>query len=206
MQAVENAQLLVFDLGGVMVNLDMKGTLAAFAKIGVTNLERYVNQSQALDDDVFERFGRGLASEAEFYNKARQLSSQNPTDSQIRDAWNTMIAEFPQDRVRLIERLKQTHRVVLLSNTNILHFRKFDSMADGYNSLSELFHRTYYSHEMHLAKPDPEIFRQMLKAEAVDAEKAVFFDDSQANVDAARSVGMQAFRVTDDEGIVAMLS
>ncbi len=202
MKVTSTPHLVVFDLGGVMVNLDMKATLSAFASIGIMGLEKYVNQSQALGD-VFERFGRGLATEKEFYDEVRRLSALSPTDEQICDAWNTMVVDFPVENVHLVERLKKDHRVVLLSNTNILHQRKFDSFAEGYSSLSDLFHHTYYSHEMHLAKPDPEIFRQMLAAENVRPADAVFFDDSQANIDAARSVGMHACLVTAEKPVTS---
>lgn len=192
---VRSKRLLIFDLGNVIVDIDMNATVEAFRKFGVDGVERYVTESHSVGG-IFTQFERGEVSDISMFNEIRRLSGiSSLSDSQIRDAWNAMIGNLPTQRVRVIERLKKTHTVVLLSNTNITHKECFDSLAEGYDSLSDLFDKTWYSHEMHMNKPHSDIFLKVLEYHGVQASEAVFFDDSLMNVEAARKLGIESVHV-----------
>lgn len=203
---LDAARLLIFDLGGVLIDIDVVATAKAFEKLGIRDINRHVSQSHAVGGGFFADFERGLISKDEMFDNIRRFSGINTlTNSEITIAWNAMLGSFVEERIAAVERMKKSHEIALLSNTNILHYEQFDSQVPGYNSLSQLFDRVWYSHEMHMSKPDPAIYRAVLDAHSCPADKALFFDDSQRNLDGAASVGMQTCLVTPEHGIVEIL-
>lgn len=203
---LRNARLLIFDLGGVLIDIDVAASVRAFEKLGIKDINRYVSQSHAVGGGFFADFERGLISKDELFDNIRRMSGINTlTDNEITYAWNAMLGSFVKERIEVVERMKQTHETALLSNTNVLHYEQFNSQVPGYSSLNELFDKTWYSHEMHLSKPDPEIYRAVLAAHGCRPEDALFFDDSQRNLDGAESVGMKTCLVTAERGIVEIL-
>ncbi|MCR5697349.1 MAG: HAD family phosphatase [Marinilabiliaceae bacterium] len=199
---IENAKLLIFDLGNVMIDIDLQASIKGFHYLGFDDIKDNISASHA-GDGFMGKFETGDISVEEFYDEVRKYCDCDFTDDAIANAWNAMIGEFPQERVRLVEKLKEKQRVVLLSNTNELHRQAFDALADGYISIDLLFHRTYYSHELHMAKPDAQIFLSVLAEEGVKPEEACFFDDSDLNLQAARKLGIHAFKVDKQHDILS---
>lgn len=197
---ISNAKLIIFDLGNVMIDIDMMATIKAFNTLGVQDVEKYVTQSHSVGG-FFTDFERGLISPEVFCDKIRLMSGVNADNNKIRKAWNAMIGSFPIENVRLVEHLRKKQQVVLLSNTNQIHLEYFDSLAEGYKSLSELFDKVWYSHIMHMSKPNKEIYNEVLSAHNCTAKEAVFFDDNEANILGAESVGITSFKVTKDNPI-----
>lgn len=198
-QIIEKSPLLIFDLGNVILNIDMQATLDAFRALGIDGVENHVTQSHSVGG-IFTLFEQGKISPEEFCEHLRQIANISATNQQITSAWNAMIGPISLATVQLIEQLKRHHTVVLLSNTNQLHFNYFDNMAQGYSSLSDLFDKTWYSHEMHLSKPDKKIFETVLSYHGVAAQQASFFDDSEANIQSAQELGINSFLVSKDKG------
>lgn len=191
---IENARLVIFDLGNVIIDVDVKNTILAFTRLGVKDIDKILTNSCAVDG-VFLQLEKGIIDISHFCNEIRNLAKLTISDIDIINAMNAMIGTLDQKRVKFIEDLKKKYVVVLLSNTNEIHKKFFDSMANGYKSLSDLFDGTWYSHEMHLSKPSSEIFEQVLKYHGFKASEAVFFDDSEANVEGARRIGITSFVV-----------
>ncbi len=191
---VDNSKLLIFDLGNVILNIDMQATIDAFKSLGIEGVERHVTQSHSVGG-IFTLFEQGLISPQEFCDYLRQLSNSQITNAQIRDAWNAMIGDISTETIGIIEDLKASHTVVLLSNTNQMHFDYFDHRVQGYRSLSELFDKTWYSHEMHLSKPNKAIYEQVLNYHNIVPEQVAFFDDSDINIEVARQLGINGFIV-----------
>ena len=185
---------IIFDLGGVVVNLDINRTINAFKKLGINNVEQWINPG--LHTDIFLKFEVGEISEDEFFYGIRELAGVTVTDSEIRKAWCAMLIDLPPERVKIIEWLKETHNVLLLSNTNTIHVNYFDGFAKGYSSMSELFHNVYYSFLMHDHKPNASIFRSVIEREKLIPGKTLFIDDAEANIIAAQSVGIHAQLIT----------
>jgi putative hydrolase of the HAD superfamily len=187
---------LIFDLGGVIVNLDLTLTVNAFEKLGIEDPGQFIRHG--VHSDIFLKLETGEITEEEFYSGIRELAGKNITNEEIKTAWCAMFTELPDVRVKLIEHLKKTHRVVLLSNTNSIHRSHFDSMARGYNSLSDLFHKTYYSFQLYDHKPNLSIFNKVLELENIRPEETLFIDDAQKNIAAARETGMHTMLITPD--------
>lgn len=194
---ISDTKLIIFDLGNVMININMEATIKAFNTLGIQDVEKYVTQSHSVGG-FFTDFEQGLISPEEFCNHVRQMSGVQVSNDDIRNAWNAMIGDFPHENILLVEQLRKKHEVVLLSNTNQIHLEYFDGLANGYDSLSQLFDKVWYSHQMHMSKPNRNIYETVLTSHGYKAEEAVFFDDNQSNVDGAKAVGIASYLVTKE--------
>ena len=105
---------------------------------------------------------------------------------------------FDVQRVELLRELGKRCPVYLLSNTNLPHRIRFrESFRERFGgSFDELFVRCFYSDELHLRKPDPEIYRSVARQIGTPPGKLLFIDDNAANVSAARGEGWQACHLT----------
>ncbi|MCQ2203313.1 MAG: HAD family phosphatase [Bacteroidales bacterium] len=186
-----NIRLIIFDLGNVIVPIDMNRTIQQMEALGITNIQRHVTQSHSIGG-VFTDFEQGMVSPSTFCESLRQMTSIKATDEELCHAWNAMIGPLSERTVRLVEQLKKNYTVVILSNTNQIHKEYFDTLASpwGYPSLADLFDHVWYSHEMHLSKPSEAIFRSVLNHHGVLPSEALFFDDSKVNIEAAHTLGI----------------
>jgi putative hydrolase of the HAD superfamily len=187
---------VIFDLGGVVVDLDLNLSVNAFRDLGIKEPERFIQHG--VHSDIFLKLEVGEITEKEFFAGIRELAGKDITEGEIRSAWCAMFTELPAERVRIIEKLKKEHRVILLSNTNSIHRDHFDGMADGYKSLSDLFHEVYYSFILHDHKPNISVFEKVLEKENIDPKETLFVDDAQKNIAAARETGMHTMLITPD--------
>lgn len=188
---IKGIRHIIFDLGGVLINLDYALTEKAFTDLGITDFgARY---SQLKQTSLFDDFETGKIDKAAFIHGLRSLGSQTLTDEQICTAWNAMLLDFPLRRLQLLQQLRLYHDLVLLSNTNEIHedaFNKILKDTHGVN-LVAFFDRVYYSHRVGLRKPDHAIFRRILDELGFDAAHTLFIDDSPQHVAAAKQLGIQ---------------
>ena len=118
------------------------------------------------------------------------------SDQVIMDAWDALLLNFPQERIRLLDVLKRKYRLFLFSNTNALHLKKVQSIYRnefGSGSLEDHFEKTYYSHLIHLRKPDAASFEYIIRENNLDPAATMFVDDAQVNVDGANAAGLKGF-------------
>ena len=186
---------IIFDLGGVILNINPQLTVDEFRALGWGDF--YAENKQSLARELFYQLEKGASSPAAFREAVREQIKGDLADSAIDRAWSAMILEIPADRVRYLEELKKSYRLFLLSNTNEIHRIKFHEdfkKTFGY-SLYDLFERNFYSHEMGLRKPNPEIYNQALKEAGLIAEETLFIDDMIENTEAAKSTGMKVMHI-----------
>ncbi len=191
---------IIFDLGGVVINIDYPRTQQAFEALGIDRFGEIY--SQAAQTGVFDKFETGRISSDEFRNALRKtLADIVVSDKAFDEAWNAMLLDFPTARLETLAKLQQRFRIFLLSNTNEIHLRSFEQRlfdTIGINSLSGYFERCYYSHECHLRKPDAEVFQLVLSENGLKPEETLFFDDTIRHVESARKLGMHALHVGGD--------
>ncbi len=197
----KDVSTILFDLGGVILNLDYNLTIEAFNKIGKESFKNLY--SQASQDDTFDLFETGQISKEEFRNYIRNVLGTHLTDEMIDSAWNAMLLDLPEERVELLLQLKERYRICLFSNTNAIHLRKFQEIIrDAYgnsNLLEELFHKTYYSHLIGERKPNQSAFEYILKDQSLRPEEVLFIDDSIQHIKGAESLGMATHHLIDSD-------
>ena len=202
----DNIKNIVFDLGGVLVGLDPERCIAAFRRVGCGTLASYVEEHRT--EDLFLDTELGRISEAEFCREVRRIAQTAAADADIVWAWNQLLTTIPVAKLRLLRRLRAAgYRVCLLSNTNVMHWtfcRDRLFTADGMTA-RDYFDRIFLSYEMHLAKPDTEIFSQALAQAGLRAVETLFIDDRVENCAAAASLGIATLRETTGEDWTKLL-
>ncbi len=191
MKGIKN---IIFDLGGVIINLDNRRTEEAFTALGIKNFRDYFGHGFAAS--FFSDYEIGKISDQEFIGGLRQLGGLSQVPEQtIVDGWNALLLDFPPERIRLISELRKTYRLFLFSNTNALHLAAlrqiWSNSFDGDGALDDYFEKTYYSHLMGMRKPDPESFGVILKENNLKAQETLFVDDAIVNVEGAEQAGLK---------------
>jgi len=185
---------IIFDLGGVILDIDYQRPIDAFKQLGITDFEDMYAQAQ--QDHLFDEFETGKISPAEFRHRITAFSRFPLRDEQIDYAWNSILISLPQKNVEMLRKLSGKYRLFILSNTNAIHEKAYREMIiDQYGSFvfDDLFEKTYLSHHVHLRKPDPEIFKYVLKNSGLEPGKTLFIDDSEQHVEGAKKTGLISF-------------
>lgn len=190
MNAIKN---LVFDFGGVIVNLNRNRCIGAFAEIGVDVHEQLTNNY--LHKDMFMGLELGQMTAAEFRDAIRLLTPNKLTNRQIDDAWILMLDGAPDYKLEALLELRRTYNVFLLSNTNEIHWHWSEQHIFSYegHSLPDFFHRIYLSYELHLLKPHAGIFEHVVADAGIRPEESLFIDDALPNCRTAGELGFRTY-------------
>jgi putative hydrolase of the HAD superfamily len=193
MQPIKN---IIFDLGGIFMNIDFKKTEQAFINLGVTDFPAMFNQHHV--NDLFEDLETGKITPAAFYEAFRQATGKPLTDTQIKDAWNALLLDFPPVRINWLENISKKYNVYLFSNTNLIHYEAFLKIFQqntGKTDLNQYFLKAYYSHEMGLRKPHVAAFQHILNEQNLHPEETLFIDDTIGNIKGAKEAGLQTIHL-----------
>jgi FMN phosphatase YigB (HAD superfamily) len=183
---------LIFDFGDVFINLDKSGAM-----------ENALNffQMDRFEDDMIEtnvQYEIGEISTTEFVdfyaNKFPNLDCNT-----IMDAWNYIIKDFPKYRLEFIQKLavEAKYQLILLSNTNELHINYIKQNVAFYNDFKVCFFKFYLSQEIHLRKPNTDIFQFVLDENCLNAKECLFIDDTKVNTDTARQLGFKIWNIDE---------
>jgi glucose-1-phosphatase len=197
MKNAPNADFLIFDLGNVIIDIDYHRSLNLIKTLVPPSFHLRVDSFYITD--FHKAYEKGLIDSPAFRDEVRSYFQQDWDDQKVDELWNSLLGKIPGERLDLVSKLKQNYQVGILSNTNEIHIEAVNKMLKSdfdMEGFEEFFDRVFYSHEMGLAKPSEEIYFQMLEELWVPAGRVVFFDDLEANVNGAASVGIQAVHVT----------
>lgn len=187
---------IIFDLGGVFLNIDFQLTNQAFIKLGVSHFNDMFTQHYS--NPLFELLETGKINEEEFYELFRQESKVNLSNEQIKTAWNALLLDFPPERIDWLEKIGNKYRIFLFSNTNQIHYDYFiEDFATQFpgKSFDSFFQKAYYSQHLGLRKPYPASFRAILEEQELEASETLFIDDTIKNVEAAQTLGLQTIHL-----------
>ena len=185
---------IIFDLGGVLLNIDYQATIKAFKELGVADFDRVY--TQARQSHVFDDFDKGRISPEEFRNKIRRIAGLPLTTDAIDQAWNAMLLDFPWHHFDLLTGVKSNYRTFLLSNTNAIHipvFYDYLQRTYGFDNLDAFFEKIYLSHQIGMHKPDRGPFDLIIRENGLVPEETLFIDDSKQHLAGARAAGIKAF-------------
>ena len=199
---MDKQNAIVFDLGQVLLPIDFNAPVKAFKELGLTDFDRLYHET--IQADLFDLLETGRISESEFRDEMRRISGEAWSDEEIDKAWSTIILDFRPETMHMLTRLREEFPLFLLSNTNSIHFRYYDAqIRQRFNSsgLSAYFDKAFYSHEMGLRKPDPEIFHRLLRETGLNPENSLFVDDNAENIKTATELGFQTVHHNPSEKI-----
>lgn len=187
---------IIFDLGGVLLNIDFKLTSNAFKNLGVTLFDEMFTQH--FSNPLFELLETGKIDEAAFYEAFRKEAGLPLTDVQIQTAWNALLLDFPPERIEWLEKIASRYRIFLFSNTNQIHYdcfiRNFSNSFDG-KHFNDFFEKAYYSQFLGLRKPYPDSFQAIVKEQEILPAETLFIDDTYKNIEAANQLGFQTIHL-----------
>lgn len=190
---------IIFDLGGVLLDIDFKKTAEAFTKLGIENFNKLF--SHLSPNPIYYDFEKGLISPENFRKEIKQQINLNVSDDDFDYAWNALLGNYTDERLQIALELKKTHRTFLLSNTNIIHCWHYtENLKRNHNieKLDDLFEKAYFSFDCKMRKPDSEIYEYALKNSNLVAEKTLFIDDFIENIEAANKLEIRTFHLTGD--------
>lgn len=194
--------LYIFDLGNVIVDIDFKRVLGVWSKLSSVPLATLSERFTM--GEVFQQHERGEISDEDF---ARQLSDEmgiSLSFEQFAEGWQAVFVALRPEVITIMQKLRaEGHRVVVLSNTNRLHCNYW---PQHYPEVAAAADHLYLSQDLGMRKPEARIYQHVLSAENIPAEQAVFFDDVEANIVAARIEGITGIHVTDRKVIPAYFS
>ena len=182
---------IIFDLGGVLLDIDYDKATKAFKDLGVENFDQMYSQADA--NQLFQKLETGKISQEEFCEAIMEYVPGVSCEDDIIDAWNAMLLHFRKESIEEVKRLRKKYKIFLLSNTNIIHLQSFNKTYQetiGGDFIS-LFDKVYFSHEIGLRKPDLEPYEVVLKENNLQPAETLFIDDSIQNVEAARKAGLK---------------
>ncbi len=183
---------IIFDLGGVLLQIDYSKTRNAFIDLGIKNFDDFYKQDYV--SQLFKNFETGAIDTNYFYKEFRIITKINLTDNQIKTAWNAMLGSFWDDRLHWLNKINKQYNLFLFSNTNQIHY---DAFIDIYNKnnytkpLSSYFIKDYYSHILGERKPDKSAYLKLLDLQKLIAQETLFIDDTLKNIEGATAVGLQ---------------
>ena len=204
---IDEPTAIIFDLGGVIIDIDYNKTADAFKALGLIDFdEKY---TQAAQTELFDRFEIGEVSPFHFVNRLLDLLPQGCTANQVVHAWNAMILTIPKERLDWLTDLRKSRKIVLLSNTNALHIdavnRALTATMPG-KKLTDFFDHVYLSHEMGMRKPSEDIFTAVCNDQGFEPTTTLFVDDTERHVLGARNAGLQAILVPSNSAIHLLFS
>lgn len=202
---------IIFDLGGVIINLHENKTIEAFRSLSKLSDEEFGNiyKPTSYSMRAFEDFETGRISTAEFRQALREMLKATADDNTIDKAWNQILGDIPQVRIDLLKKLADAHQIMLLSNTNEIHrdeFEKIFSKQSGMERFASLFHHVYYSFDMADRKPNLSIYRRLVDTHKLNPSETLFIDDNMKNVIAAKKVGIHSIHLVSPMTIEQLFS
>lgn len=184
---------IIFDLGGVLINIDYAAPIREFAKLGIPEFDQLY--SKVAQSQLFDDFEIGKISPQVFREQVRAITKIALLDEDIDRAWNSILLDFPLQNKELLFELKSRYRLFLLSNTNEIHITCFEKiLVKQYtqNFFPEVFENVYYSSRMGLRKPNANAFEHVLQHNGLSPHETIFIDDSIQHVEGALKTGLNA--------------
>ena len=187
---------IIFDLGGVIINLNYQLTRKAFEILGVANFNDLYTQHHA--NPLFEQLEVGAIEPEAFYEALREATGLALSNDQLETAWNAMLLDFPAERLQWLDQIKNKYNIYLFSNTNAIHYKAFTTIYAQSAPLiglppdfNHFFKEAHYSHTLGQRKPEVAAFEAVLAKSGLDAAQTLFIDDTISNIEGAQKAGLQ---------------
>lgn len=194
-----NIKTIIFDLGGVLMDLDKQRCIKAFEDLGFSDIHEYLgNYAQK---GMFMDLEEGTISPQEFRDKIREHIGKEVTDDQIDKAFNSFLVGIPEYKLNLLDKLHKKYQIFMLSNTNpiMIESRISALFRIQGRDMSYYFDKLYLSYQVGATKPSPIIFEKIITDSGILPQESLFLDDSSRNIETARNLGFQTHLVTPQD-------
>ncbi|MFN6943410.1 MAG: HAD family hydrolase [Cytophagaceae bacterium] len=203
---ISKVKNIIFDLGGVVIDIEFDQTFQAFSSLCNCDIYSVVARFEALN--IIQAYDTGQINDGEFRDLIRKELKTTLTDLQIDQAWNALLMDIPTERINLIRNLSNNYRLFVLSNTNNIHILELNNIlfkSSGEKDLHNLFEKVYFSYQIGMRKPDLEIYEFVLKEQGLIPEETLFLDDNLDNIQGALQTGMHCVQVNKPVTILEIL-
>lgn len=207
MLKLDDYTAIIFDFGGILINLDYNKTIDAFKKLGIDDFEAMY--SQASQTGLFDDIETGKITPQLFINKLLDYLPKGTSPNSVVAAWNNMLMDIPAHRIDFLIRLRAAgKKIFLLSNTNEIHIDyALRRWKESHPQMpTDIFNGVYYSHNVGMRKPNEEIFEFVCKENQLDKSTTLFIDDSIQHVEGAKRAGLNAFLMKSNQEIESLFS
>ena len=197
---------LLFDLGGVIMDIRRLNCVASFERLGMKDADSFLGEYS--QKGPFLQLEEGAISEAEFRTAVRQFIDGEVSDEQIDSAFCDFLVGIPKYRLEQLRELKKQYGIYMLSNTNSImwHSRIAEDFRQEGLEREDYFDGIVTSFEARSIKPDAKIFHTVVENLGIKPEETLFLDDSQKNLDAAAELGFQTLLVTPGSEFFELLN
>lgn len=201
---------IIFDLGGVLLDIDLNYCMRQMQALGI-DLDAFKKKGMQtpigtkaavlgegmVANGIMHLYQTGDITTEAFLEGVRKYCKEGTTREQVLEAWNSCCISIPSYRLNKLRELKQKgYTICMLSNTNEAHWQEIVKKCFGSQEVvDELFDHVFLSQEMHMAKPNDEIYLEVLRQINAKAEECFFLDDSSANLEAAAALGFHTLHV-----------
>jgi glucose-1-phosphatase len=189
-------RVLLFDLGGVLIDIDFERVFEAWARHSTLRLHEI--RQRFMDDTAYERHERGEMDGASYLSHLGGLLEIHAPEQAVRDGWNSVFVGEISDTVALVRAARRGLPCFAFTNTNRIHQQAWSA---AYPAVVSLFDEIFVSSELGLRKPERRSFAAVAQRIGVQPAEILFFDDMRQNVEGARSLGMRAVQVTEPEDV-----
>jgi putative hydrolase of the HAD superfamily len=190
---VSEIKNVVFDLGGVIVDLNRHAAIKSFKEAGIDNIEELLDPYR--QKGIFRKIEDGSISREDFYREICKLTGKNISGKDIDRGWFDFLMPVDQNKLDYIFELRKKYKVLLLSNTNdiTMSWAMSKEFSPAGKPLDCYFDELYLSYKLGCMKPDPEIFHKMIEQAKINPAETLFIDDSEANIAAGKKLGFKTF-------------
>ncbi|MDB5227798.1 MAG: HAD-superfamily hydrolase, subfamily variant 3 [Bacteroidota bacterium] len=193
---MNKVQTIIFDLGGVIINVKQDKLWWEQDILPYFNREKL---EELYLQNFFKFFEAGKITPAEFVRQLKEIAIDDTiTNEKIIRHWNAQLKDIPEERVELLRSLKNNYQLILTSNTNDFHLKaikKYTEEKFGEDILENIFHACYFSHEVGIRKPHKDFFDLIIKKQNLQPESCLYIDDKQENLVEPSTMGITTLLV-----------
>lgn len=204
---LSNIKAIVFDIGNVLIDIDYPNTICHFQRLATIDFNTIVSYQTQID--IFNQFEKGQVTVDEFVAALKHYLREEVTKEQIIAAWNTMLVDYPEQKINLLRALKKKgYQLYALSNINALHIEEINAKVHqffGIDEFSSLFNKAYYSNEVGWRKPEAELYALVLAEINLHPEQILFIDDKLENLVPAQRLGIQTYHLLHPNDLYSLL-
>lgn len=190
---------IIFDFGGVLIEIDTQRAIGRFKELGLTNAEEYLNSYK--QSGTFFSLENGDITADTFVDDLSQLCNRKISHEEAEWAWMGFVIKVQTEFLESIQQLRPQYRLSILSNTNpfLQGWARSSRFTPAGKSLDDYFDSLYLSYKMNCSKPNDDIYMKMLAIGNMKPDEVLFIDDGAKNIEAAQRAGINVLKVENGE-------